>query len=217
MHHARAGHADVYHTVRLRNAVECARHEGVILHRVAEHDELCAAESAAIRRQARGLLHRLAHERHRVHVYARLCRAYVHARAHQLRLRQRLRDRTDEPHVRRGHALLHKRGKAADEVHARLRPRRVQCLCKRHVILRLRRPRHQRNRRHRDALVHDGDAEFGLYFLAGPDQVLRRARYLVVYLPARRLGVRVAAVEQGDAHSHRPHVQMLLVYHLDSL
>ena len=43
---AGSGDADVDHAVALADTVECARHEGVILHGVAEYNYLCSAEAA---------------------------------------------------------------------------------------------------------------------------------------------------------------------------
>ena len=41
---------DLDHFLRLAHAVERARHEWVILHRVAENDQLCAAQAVGIAR-----------------------------------------------------------------------------------------------------------------------------------------------------------------------
>ena len=53
VHHAGAGDAHVDDALRLAHAVERARHEGVVLHRVAEYHQLGAADAVAVRGQLR--------------------------------------------------------------------------------------------------------------------------------------------------------------------
>ena len=217
MDDAGAGDADVYDRVRLAHAVEGAGHEGVVLHRVAEDDELGAAEAALRGGELRGLLYDAAHERDGVHVYAGLRRADVDGGADQLRLGQGAGYGADKPLVRGRHALLHEGGEAADEVDARLAPGLVQRLGEAEIVLAVARARDEGNRRDGDALVDNRDAELGLYLLARAHKPLGPAGYLVVNLAAGGLRVAVAAVQKRNAHRDRAHVQMLLVYHLNGL
>ena len=87
-HRTGAGDADVDLTVRLARAVERARHERVVLGRVAEHDELCVAHAHVVLRQLGGLAHDLAHQLDGVHVDARFRRADIDAGADNIGLGQ---------------------------------------------------------------------------------------------------------------------------------
>ena len=214
MHDARPRHADVYDLLRLAHAVERARHEGVVLHGVAEHHELRAAEAAVRGGQLRGALDGLTHERNRVHVYTGLGGADVHRRADKLGRSQRLRYGGYQLSVRLGHTLLHQRREAADEVHARGLRGSVERGGKGDVILRLRRGGDKRHRRHGDALIDYRDAEFPLYLLARSDELFRTARDLVVYLPAGGLRVGIGAGQQRYPHRYGADIEMLLVYHV---
>lgn len=109
-------YADIYHALRFAGAVKCASHERVILGCVAEHNELCRADAVVVGGELGGLSDNLAHERDRVHVYARLCRAYIYARADMLGSRERLGYAVDECLVSGGEALLNECGISADEV-----------------------------------------------------------------------------------------------------
>ena len=69
---ARAGDADVDDGAAFSHAVEGARHEGVVLHRIGKDDELCTAEPVLRLGALCRLLHDLAHQAHGVHVDAGL-------------------------------------------------------------------------------------------------------------------------------------------------
>ena len=73
MHHAGAGNAHVDDAVRLAHAVERAGHEGVVLHGVAEHHQLGAAEAGLSCGRVRWAVSLTvsAHRAYRVHVDAR--------------------------------------------------------------------------------------------------------------------------------------------------
>jgi hypothetical protein len=117
---------------------------------------------------------------------------------------------------RRG-ALLHQGGKAADEVHAHFLGGSVQGQGYGGQVLAAAASGHDGYGRHGNALVDYGNAEFPLYVLAGLHQVLCRAAYLVVYLPAASVYIGIGAVQKAQAHGDGAHVQMLLVYHLNGL
>ena len=55
-HHAGARHAHVHHFVGLAGAMEGAGHEGVVLHSVAEHDELAGADALLVGGELGGAL-----------------------------------------------------------------------------------------------------------------------------------------------------------------
>ena len=55
-HHAGAGDAHVDDLLRLSHAVESAGHKGVVLHGIAEHHQLGAAEAIPVRRGGSGIL-----------------------------------------------------------------------------------------------------------------------------------------------------------------
>ena len=215
VHHARPGYADAHDRVGLAHAVERTRHERVVLDRVAEHDELRAAKSIAFLCQLGRLFDRLPHKAHSVHVDARLCRGDVDAGADQLRLGQRLRDGGDQPPVAGGHALLHERGKAADEIHAAGLCGAVHRLGKRNKILRLARACDQRDGRDGNALVDDGNAKLPFDLAACRNQMLGLPADLVVNFPGAGLRIRVGAVQKRNAHGDGADVQMLMVDHID--
>ena len=217
VHHARAGHAHVDDAVRLAHAVERTGHEGVVLHSVAEHHQLGAAEAAPVRGALRQLLDGAAHEGHRIHVDARLGGAHVDGRAHQVGGGKSFWDGGNELPVCVGHALLDQGGETADEVDTGSFGRPVQGGGKGGVVVCLRRSGHQGDGGDGDALVDDGDAEFLLDGLAGGHQIFGAAGDLVVDGVTGLPGVAAGAGQQGDAHGDGAHVQMLLVDHLDGL
>ena len=197
--------------------MEGAGHEGVVLHRVAEHHQLGAAKAALVGGAARQVLDGAAHEGHRVHVDACLGGAHVDAGAHQVGGGQGLGDGGDEFPVRLGHPLLHQGGEAADEVDAGGLGRSVQSGGEGGVVVRLRGGGHQGDGGHRDALVDDGDAELLLNGLAGGHQLLGVPGDFIVNGAAGLLGVAAGAGQQGDSHGDGAHIQMLLVDHLNGL
>ena len=150
--------------------MERARHEGVILHRVGEHNQLHAAGSVAVRRRRRDILDSLSAKAHGIHVNARARRRHIDRRADALRRGKCFRKRRDESPIRRGHALLHQCRVAADVVDTRFLRGGIH------------RARHdnrvaacggnQACRRHRDALVDDWNTEFALQCFSGFDQIL---------------------------------------------
>ena len=217
MHHAGTGHPHVDDPLGLAHAVERARHEWIILHRIAEHHQLGAAEAAPAGGALRRGLDGFAHEPHRVHVDARLGGADVHAGAHHVGGGQRFGNGGDELLIPLGHALLHQGGEAADEVHPHRLGRLVHGGGEGNIVGRAGRPRHQRHGGDGDTFVDDGNAELILNLPAGFHQLLGGGGDLVVNLPAGGVGVRVAAVQQADAHGDGADVQMLVVDHLDGL
>ena len=214
-HHAGAGDAHVDDLLRLSHAVESAGHKGVVLHGIAEHHQLGAAQAIPVRRGGSGILDDAAHQGHRVHIDARPGGPHVDGGTDQFCPGQSLRNGADQLFVRLCHALLHQGGVAADKVDAAGLGRPVQGQGKGHAVLRLAGPGHQGHGSDGNALVHDGDAELPLDVLAGLDQLLRIPGDLVVDLLTGPLRVRVTAAQQGDAHGDGADVQVLLVDHLN--
>ena len=214
VHHAGAGHAHIDDAVRLPHAVEGARHEGVILHRIAEYHQLGAAKAAPVGGALGGVLDDAAHLGHRVHVDPRPGGANVDGGADKVGDGQRLGDRGDELLVGLGGPLLHQGGEAADEVDPGGLGGVVHGHGEGDVAARLRRPGHKSHGGDGDAFVDDGDAELPLNGLAGGHQVLGPAGDLVIDLLTGGLWIGIGAVQQGDAHGNGTHVQMLLVDHM---
>ena len=117
--YSRSRYTDVYLGVILAYSVECSRHKGIVLGRVAEYHYLCRPEAVVILGSLRGLHNDLTHHRHRVHIYARLGRAYVHRGAHVGGFRESFGYRFDKLPVACRKAFVHQRGISADIIHAR--------------------------------------------------------------------------------------------------
>ena len=75
-------------TIRLTHAVECTRHKGVILRRIAEHHQLGSTHAHIAARQFGCLSNYGAHHLHSVHVDAAFGGTDVHRRTHHVRLCQ---------------------------------------------------------------------------------------------------------------------------------
>ena len=113
LHHAGAADAHVDGAFRLARAAESAGHEGIVLHRVAEHNQLGAAQSVLLLRELRRAADDAAHLGHGVHVDAGPGGAQVNAGAQPLRGGQHLGDGFDQLQIGRGGAFLHQGGIAA--------------------------------------------------------------------------------------------------------
>ena len=195
--------------------MERARHKRVIVHRVGEHNQLGAAHGVVVARQLRGLLDDAAHQRDGVQIDARLGRGHVDRRANQIGLSQRLGDRVDQDLVALGKALLHQRGKTADEVDAGRACRAVERLGKRHIAVRGGHRADHRDRGDRDALVDDRDAELALDLLARGDQLFRAAGDLVINLIRQHIDIVAGEVAQRNAHRDCADIEVFLLDHLN--
>ena len=214
-HDARAGDADVHGAVGFARAVECAGHKGVILHRVAENDELRRADAVAVGRALGRLADDPAHEGDGVHIDARARRADVHGGTDVLRLGQRLRNAADQRQIAGREALLHQRGIAANEVHAHGLRGALERVRKKHGVALGAGRREHRDRRDAQALVNDRNAVFLFDARADGNVVLRDAADLVINFVAGGMDIRVDAIEQGNADRDRADVEMLLLDHAD--
>ena len=208
-----ARYTDADDLIRLADAVERTCHEGVVARRVAEDDELRAAERLLVARELCRALDDFAHLAHAVHVDARLRRAEVHRRADEVRRRKRLRDRVDEHAVAVREALLDEGREAADEVDADFLGRTVHRLSDRHVRVRLAGIGCDGDWCDGDALVDDGDAVFRLDVLTRLDEKFRRLRDLVVHVLAELVDVRMRAVAQRDAHRDGTDIELIFRNH----
>ena len=193
--------------------MKSARHEGIVPRRIAENDELRAADGRLIARQFRRTLDDLAHLTHAVHVDARLRRTEVDRGTDEIRRGKRLRDGRDEHLIAMRISLFHERGKTADEVDADLLRRTIERFGYGNVGIRLAGVRRDGDRRDGDALVDDGDAVLRLDVLARLHKEFRRFRDLVVDVAAELLDVRMRAVAERNAHRDRAHVELVLRNH----
>ena len=213
---ARTRDADVDDRIAFSDAMEGARHERIVVRRIAEDDELRAPERVAVLRPFGRLLDDLAHEAHGVHVDASLRRADVDGRAEALGRRHRLGDGANEHLIRRRHALRHDGRVTADEIDAELLCRTIKRLRDLHKVGRFPAAGRadDRRRRNRDALVDDRDAELAADLIPGLHQFLRKAHQLRIDVVTRLLQRRVRAVEERDAHRDGPDIEILLENHL---
>ena len=192
-------YADIYHALRLAGAVECARHERVILGGVAEYDELRRSDAVVVGCELGCFSDDFAHERHSVHVYAGLCRADIDARANVLGAREGFGYAFDKRLVAGGEALLNERGVAADEVDSD----GLRRLFERERVfygVAAGRSRKHGDGGDGDAFVDYRHAVFLFDLAADSDKLFRLARYLVIDSAAGVVDILRAAVEQGYAH-----------------
>ena len=215
VYHAGAGDAHIDDAVGLTHPMEGPGHKGVILHGVAEHHQLGAAQPVGVTGQMGRLLDDATHAGHGVHVDARLGGAHIHGGAHQFRFVQGLGDALDQGVVTRAKALVDQGGVAADEVDAHRLGSPVQGLGKVDGGCRRAGPGDHGNGGDGDALVDDGDAILPGDVLAGLHQVLGIAADLIVDLLSGLVHIGVDAVQQGDAHGDGAHVQVFVVDHMD--
>ena len=213
--YARTRHANVHHDVAFRHAVERARHERVVVGRVAQHHKLRAADRVAFLRALSGGLHDLAHQAHGVHVDAGLGGSHVHARAHALRLGKRLRDGADEKLVGGRHALRDDGRIAAEKVDAEFARGIVERARYLHEVLGRAAAGGADNgdRRHRNALVDDWDAEVAGDVLASLHERTCVAHELLADGAACGGHIARCTVKKRYAHRNRSHVQILVLDH----
>ncbi|OPZ59379.1 MAG: hypothetical protein BWY87_01034 [Deltaproteobacteria bacterium ADurb.Bin510] len=169
-------------------------------------------------RAARGagdLEDRLAHQADRVHVHAGLGRGDVDRRADPLRLRQHRGQRLDEQAFTGGHALLHQRGEAADQVHACVGGRGVEFRGQGQGIRRGVPLQQDARRRDGQPLVHDRQPVLRGQPVADLDQVAGAQADFGAGGLHDLLHVAAGAVVEVDAQRHRADVQVLLLEHAD--
>ncbi len=212
--YARAGNAHIQHTFRLSHAVECAGHKGIVLHGIGKNHQLSAPQPLVIRGQLGGPLDDAPHFRHGIHIDARFGGSDVYAGADSLGGRHRLRNRADQLPISLRAALLHQGGKSADKVHAALLRRSIQRLGDWDIGIGLAGPGHQGDRRHRNALIHNGNTEFPLQILANLHQVPGTAGDFPVNFLTAALYIRVTAIQQADTHGDGADIQVALVDHI---
>ena len=207
----------MHHAIRLARAVECARHEGVILRRVAEHHQLGRAHAHVIFCLFGGGLDDGAHHLHGVHVDAAFGRAHIYAGTHKFRLRQRIGNAADKPFIPCGKALVHQGRIPANEVYAHGFGGGVQRAGIPHGVCIRRAGQQHGNGRHRHALVHNGHAVSGRDALGRAHKVFCARGDFVVNFFACAAAVRVRTVQQGDAHGDGAHVQVFVRDHANGV
>ena len=211
--HTGTADTDIDDAVALGNAVECASHEGIVSGGIAEHDDLGAAESLLLARQLRRALDHIAHLAHGIHIDARLRRADVDRRADNIRRRHRLRNGVDEHAVAVRHSLFDECRKSANEVDPDRLARAIECLRHRDEGIRLTRIRCNPDGRDRDTFIDDGDAVLRLDVLARLNEILRRARDLLIDILAELLEIWMGTVPQGDSHRNGTHIEAVFCNH----
>ena len=216
VHHTGAGNAHIDDALRLADSVEGTGHKGIVLYGVGKNHQLGAAQAVLVLGQFGSLFHDTAHLGHGIHVDARLGGAHVDAGADHIGGGHCLRNGADQLPVAFRAALLDKGGEAADKVDAAGFGSPIQGFGNLHIAFRLAGSGHQRNRRNRNALVDNGNAELGLNVLADFYQVFGAACDLIVDFFAALIHIRVRTVQEADAHGNGPDVQVLIVDHVQS-
>ncbi len=214
VHHSRAGDAHIQHALGLAHPVEGAGHKGVVLHGVGKHHQLGTAQAVVVCGQLGSPLDHPAHLRHGVHVNTGPGGAHIDTGADPLRGGHGLGDGADELPVPRRGPLLDQSCEAADEVDAAGLGGGVHGFRQLHIGIRLAGGGDDGNGSHGNALVDDGDAEFPLDILPHLHQILGAAGDFLINFPAADRKIRVAAVQQADAHGDGPDVQVPLFDHI---
>lgn len=207
------GDADVDDAVVLARAEERARHKGVVLDRVGEHDQLGAGDAVLVASEVGGAFEDAAHQADGVHIDACFRGGDVDGRAHFFGGRERFGDALDELALIGGHRLVDEGGVAAEEVDAYLFCRAVERAYDLYMSAACGRDEADRGDGH--ALVDDGDADLFGDGVAHVDETAGGAHDLVVDLGGGAVGVVGDAVEQRDPQRDRPHVEVLSRDHID--
>ena len=197
--------------------MESTCHKGVIFHGVAEHHQLGAAQTRPLTGQVGGVLDDAPHTGHGVHIDTRPGGTHIHTGADKIRFRQCLGDGTQQQLIAPGEAFLHRRGKAADEVHTAGLSRPIHGQGKGHKVLCSTAGGNQSHGGDGNAFVDNRDAELAFNILAGFYQIFSVTGDLVINLVAAALRILADAVQQGDAHGDGADVQMVLVDHIDGV
>ena len=193
--------------------MEGAGHEGVVLHGVAEHDELAGADALLIGGELGGALDDAGHLEGGVHVDAGPRAAHVHRGADAVGGGERRGDGVHELVVGPGGAFVHERREAADEIDAHLLAGAVHGHGHGREVVGGHRGADLRDGGDRDALIHDGDAELALELLGGGYELLGGRGHAVVNLGRQRIHIGVDAAAQVDAQRDSADVQVLLGHH----
>ena len=212
---AGTAHADIHHTVGFADSVERARHEGIVLRRVAEDNQLCRAEAVVVGGALGTFADDMPHLCHRVHIDACLGGADIDGGTDPFRLGKRLRNALNQRVIAGTEALMHQRGISAEEIHAHLLCRFIEGVGNFDGVLIGTRRRHHGCRCNRNTLVDDGNAVLGFDVLAGLHKIASIAADFVVDPIAHPVDVAVGAVKQTDPHCNGAYVQILVLDHMD--
>ena len=206
------GDADVDDAVVFARAEERARHEGVVLDGVGEHDQLCASDAVAVASEVGGAFEDAAHQADGVHIDAGFGGGDVDGRAHFFGGRERFGDALEELALIGGHRLVDEGGVAAEEVDSDLLCGAVERADDLHMTAACGGDEADGGDGH--ALVDDGDADLFGDGVADGDEVACGAHDLVIDLGGGAVGVVCDAVEQRDAERDRPDVEVLVRHHI---
>ena len=193
--------------------MERTGHEGVVLHGVAEHDQLACADALAVGRGLGGGLDDAGHLQHGIHVDARARGAHVHRRAHVVGDGQGVGDGVHQLVVGLGRALVHERAESADEVDAHFLAGLVHGHGDGGEVGRVGGGADLGDGRDGDALVHDGDAVLALQLLGRGHELLGGRGHAVVHLARHDVDVGVRATSQVQPQRDGADIEVLLAHH----
>ena len=114
-----------------------------------------------------------------------------------------------------GHSLLHKGGKAADEVDAKRICRALQGVCDLEIPFGRCCTAYKRDGSNRNALVNDRDAVHFFNVVARYHKLFGTRGDLIIDLITKTVHVLADAVPQGNAHGDGAYVEVFLADHID--
>ena len=155
-----------------------ARHKRIVIHRVAEHNDFGAAETFG--RDFCCAFDGFPHQLHRIHIDAGAGAADIDRAAHDIGGFHRFGDGTDQHFIRRRHAFLCQRGKAADKRHADGFGRLIQRLRDGNIAVRPRGRGDLGDGCYGNALVHNRHAVFSRQLTGYLNQVFAHASDFIV-------------------------------------
>ena len=215
LYNAGAGHADIYHRAALTHAVEGARHEGIVLHRVAKNDKFSAAETVPVGSRFGRLLDNFSHQPYGIHIDARLGRADIYRRTQSFGRSQYFRYALNESPLIIGHALVNERRIAAQKIYAELPGSIVERLTDKIRLPRKGRA-YQTYGRHRYPFIYYGYAVLCRQVGGNFYYILSFFADGIVHTLRSFLSSRTDTGQQRYTHSDRADIEVLPLYHLYS-
>ena len=190
-----------------------ARHKRIVFHCVAEHDDFRAAETFG--RNFSRAFDGFACQLDRIHIDTGARAADIDGAAHDVGSLHCFGNRTNQHFVRRRHAFLHQRGKAADKGHADGFGCLVQSLRYADVRIGFGCRRDLGNRRNGNTLIHNWHAVFGRQVFCRRHQIFADSGDFVVNVLVQYIDVGADAVVQINADGNGAHVKILVGHHFD--